>query len=238
MSQTKTPKRAPRVAAVIPAAGSGTRLSSRIPKPYVRLAGQPLLIWTLKTLSKSFRFTEIVVSVDRKRMAYAGRLLKKANLARIKVVAGGGSRAASVRNAIKSLATDPDLVLIHDAARPFISKKLVRSVVEQANLKGAALCAIPVTATVKRAKSLKDPVLGTENRNELFLAQTPQVFRTSWILEQYRRPDPAVLGATDEAALFDGTSRRVYLVPGEGRNIKITTPEDLAWASRALQGRN
>ncbi|HTL70330.1 MAG TPA: 2-C-methyl-D-erythritol 4-phosphate cytidylyltransferase [Candidatus Eisenbacteria bacterium] len=216
-----------KIAAIVPAAGRGARLRSRVPKPFVRLLGKPLLVHTLENLSAAFPFAEILVAVDPSKMAAARRLLGGRRLrAPVRVVAGGRTRAESVRNAVSQASAGCDWVLIHDAARPFVSAALVRSVVRAARGSGAALCALPVTSTVKRAGPGLT-VRATEDRRTLYLAQTPQVFRKTLLADRFRAAGAAASGATDEAALFDGSKVRVRLVPGESRNIKITTPEDL-----------
>jgi 2-C-methyl-D-erythritol 4-phosphate cytidylyltransferase len=195
-----------------------------VPKPFVRLFGKPLLLHTLESLSSAYPFTEILVAVEPGREAAARRLLGR--LRRVRVVAGGRTRAESVRNAVSQASARCDWVLIHDAARPFVTGPLVRRVLQAARASGAALCALPVTATVKRAGADLS-VRRTEDRRTLYLAQTPQVFRRRLLAGRFRSAGRSASKATDEAALFDGSRVRVRLVPGESRNIKITTPEDL-----------
>ncbi len=215
------------VAAVVPAAGRGDRLGAGIPKSFVSVAGRPLLIHTLKALFGAFPFRQAVVAVGPSEVDRARRLLGKHGFGRrVRVVPGGSTRAASVRNAVRVLADPCDWVLIHDAARPLVSRALVRRTLEVARRTGAAIAALPATATVKRIRDGRT-IVRTEDREALVLAQTPQVFRRELLLGRYRRLGGRALRATDEAALFDGSRVRVAVVPGEARNLKVTTPEDL-----------
>ncbi len=218
-----------KITAVVPAAGKGTRFGSKIPKAFVRFAGKALLVHTLERLSAAHRFTETLVAVERERVAETEKLLAEAGIA-ARVVPGGRTRAESVRNAVFE-AAGADWVLVHDAARPFASVPLVRRVIAKAKETGAALAAVPATATVKRV-SRAGRVTGTEDRESLWLAQTPQVFRKDLLVSRYRALGKRAGAATDEAALFDGSNVRVAVVPGESGNVKITTPEDAAQFGR------
>ena len=215
------------VAAIVPAAGRGRRLKSGVPKAFVLVCGIPLIVHTLRNLLRSYPFTEIVVLVASAQKARARRLLDRHGLAHVRVEAGGATRAASVRRGFLSLLKKTEWVLVHDAARPLISKATVLRVLSAAKYSGAALCAMPVTATVKRLSSGQRVVSGTEDRRTLCLAQTPQVFRKKLLLARYRSLGPRALQATDEAALFDKSSVSVRVVEGDARNVKVTTGEDL-----------
>ena len=217
-----------RVAAIIPAAGLGRRFHSRIPKAFIPVSGRPLIVHTLRNLLGSYRFTEAVVLVGRTQKARARRILGRYGLSRVRVESGGVTRADSVKRGLLALVRDPEWVLVHDAARPLIHRAIVRRVLLGAKRSGAALCAVPVTATVKRLGATRDTVSGTEDRRALCLAQTPQVFRKKLLLSRYRKMGRRALSATDEAALFDNSGVRVRVVAGDPRNIKVTTREDLS----------
>jgi 2-C-methyl-D-erythritol 4-phosphate cytidylyltransferase / 2-C-methyl-D-erythritol 2,4-cyclodiphosphate synthase len=150
-----------------------------------------------------------------------------------RAVAGGPARADSVRNGLAAL-SGCGVVLIHDAARPFATPALVARVGEAAARDGAALAALPVTDTVKRAGPGQPPrVAATLDRRELWLAQTPQGFRRDLLLRAYQAAGAEASAATDECALVERVGATVTLVPGEPGNFKITSPEDVARA-RAL----
>ena len=216
------------VAAVIPAAGRGERLKAGKPKPFVSILGKPLLAHTLLALDRAYRFTEIIVAADSSRLDETVVLLRKYGLRKVRVVAGGATRAESVRNGVLSISSHCQWVLIHDAARPLAGKALIRSILKGAQDTGAAICALPATATVKKTDPRTKLILATENRDELFLAQTPQVFRRDLLEARYQTLGNKALHKTDEAALFDGSAVKVKIVPGEISNLKITTSEDIA----------
>ena len=210
--------------AVIPAGGRGRRFLSRAPKLLTRVAGRPVLVHTLKNLLKAAVFSDVVVAASPALERVLKPLLKRHGLGRVRVVRGGATRAESVRRGVEALNGRCRWVLVHDSARPLVGRELVGRTLRAARRTGAALCALPATATVKRAE--RGIVRSTEPRERLWLAQTPQVFELRRLEERYRRLK-GWRGATDEAALFDGSGVRVGVVPGEPRNIKITTREDL-----------
>jgi 2-C-methyl-D-erythritol 4-phosphate cytidylyltransferase len=215
------------VAAIIPAAGRGKRLQSKIPKAFVPVHGKPLIVHTLKNLLSAYPFTETVVLVDKPQTQRAKKILRSHGLKNVRVEAGGATRADSVRRGLLALAQAPEWVLIHDAARPLIRKNVVLRVLSGARKTGAALCVLPVTATVKRLDGSRRAVVATEDRGSLCLAQTPQVFRRTLLLSRYERLGRRALNATDEAALFDKSAVSVRVVEGDAGNLKVTTPEDL-----------
>ena len=215
-----------KVAAIIPAAGQGRRLGSKTFKPFVRIFGKPLLVHTLESLKESFNFSEIIIATAPSRLEETLGLLRRHRIRGVRVVLGGKSRAESVRNALFTVSGDCEWVLVHDAARPFVDRSQVKKLLRAALMTGAAILAAPVTATVKRVDGQKT-VLNTEDRDSLFLAQTPQVFRKDLLVRRYDELGPAALGRTDEAALFDRSRTQVRAVLGDLRNIKVTTPEDI-----------
>ena len=216
-----------RVAALVPAAGRGRRLGNKTPKPFIKILGKPLLVYTLENLNKAGPFHEIIVAVEKGRVRSTEALLKRWGLGSARVVAGGSTRAESVRQAVFSVSDDCELVLVHDAARPAVSARCVRGVIQAAKKSGAAVCALPATATVKLGGPRFGKVFRTLDRRRIYLAQTPQVFGRKKLLERYRLLGKKALTATDEAALFDGSGAAALLVPGEAGNLKITTAEDL-----------
>lgn len=215
-----------KIAVIVPAAGQGRRLKAKQPKAFVPFLGKPLLIHTLTNLKRSFHFKEMIVAAASSQLKSVRRLLARYRLGGVRVVPGGRTRAESVRNAVVSLSSRCEWVLIHDAARPFVSRDLVRRLIKSARRTGAAICALPATATVRRIDPRKGIALGTEDRESLVLVQTPQVFRKRLLLERYRRLGRKALSRTDEAALFDGTHVKVSVIPGDSRNIKVTTKDD------------
>ena len=184
------------------------------------------MVHTLLALQKAYRFSEIIVPVNPAMENIAKDHLHCFGLKKVCVVSGGKTRAQSVQNALKQISSDACWVLVHDAARPLVSPDLVRRTIQGASKTGGAIAALPILATVKRAQLLKRVIQKTENRDTLWLAQTPQVFRRDLLEKRYRRLGRSAFGCTDEAALFDGTAIAIKIVPGEVKNIKITTPDD------------
>ncbi len=225
------------VAAVIPAAGRGKRLGAGTPKAFYPILGKPLLLHTLSSLLKTYPFVDIVVAVHPKEILYTQSLLKKFKLKDVRVVAGGATRAESVRNAVNTISSQVKWVLVHDAARPLVTTEVVRKVLAAATKADGAIAAIPISSTVKKAKPGTSQIIRTEDRSSLYLAQTPQVFKLLSLRDRYRVLGSKTVLATDEAALFDGTKARILLSEGEARNIKITTPEDVEWAKYYLGGK-
>ena len=222
------------VYAVVPAAGRGTRLGKKIPKAYVPVLGTPLFIHTLRALKKAFPFKGIILVVDASDLFRARKELVKHGLGTVTLTLGGSTRAESVHNGLLVVPAGKSLVAVHDAARPLVSSDVVRRTVQAAQKSTGAICAIPVSSTVKRFDPKKSVVLGTEDRSQLLLAQTPQVFRLSILLARYRALGPKALRATDEAALFDGTKQRVRVVAGDEKNLKVTTQNDLESLKKTL----
>ncbi len=225
-----------KVAAIVPAAGLGKRLKSKSPKAFTLLGGKPLLIQTLRRLLGAYSFSEIIVAVHPKNIEEARALIRIHRLrGKIKVVGGGATRSDSVLNALLSVSPESDWVLVHDAARPLVRRDLIERILITARRTGAALCALPATATVKRVDPKTLSVLGTEDRSKLYLAQTPQVFKRALLLSRYRKLGKKASLVTDEAALFDGSRIDVRIVPGDPTNLKITTPFDLKLAESYLK---
>ncbi len=212
---------------IIPAAGSGSRLARPEPKALVPLHGRPMLSWTLEALWE-IPFRQIVVVAPPERKTEFERLLK----GRIPVVAGGETRAASVRAGFSSLLwSGGDIVCIHDAARPFVTGQEAQRVIGEAERSGAAIAATPIVDTVKKVEEGR--VMGTLDRAGLCAAGTPQAFRAELlanILAGGRE-------STDEAALFELAGMRVSAVPISRFGFKITHPEDLELAEALLERR-
>jgi 2-C-methyl-D-erythritol 4-phosphate cytidylyltransferase len=213
---------------IIAAAGMGSRLGRDEPKALVLLAGRPLISWTLDAIG--------AVPFARRRVAVPpGRenRFEAAIGGRAGIVAGGDSRAVSVRRAFESLDAEPaDLVCIHDAARPFVTLAETLSVIEAAERTGAAIAATPVVDTLKRVEGNR--VVATVDREGFFAAATPQVFRADLLA----RALAAAEDATDEAALVEGLGVAVTVVPVSRLAFKVTTPEDLEMAQALVRSRN
>jgi 2-C-methyl-D-erythritol 4-phosphate cytidylyltransferase len=209
--------------ALLVAAGRGERLGSSGPKAFVVLAGRPMLEWSLDALRAAPSIERVVVAVPPGVEYEDG-------------VAGGASRSESVRNALAA-AGEADVVLVHDAARPLLDADLVERCV--AGLDGGAdavIAAAPVTDTVKEAAD--GTVLRTLDRTRLWSVQTPQVFRRAALQAALDQPDEVLSAATDDAGLVEARGGVVRVVESSPRNLKVTTPTDLALAELLLADRS
>jgi len=222
--------------AIVPAAGLGVRLKSRQSKPLVKIKGIPLIVYTLKALSRHPQIKEIIVAANPLNIRQINSAIKKFRIRKVsKVVLGGATRRISVENALAALAENTELVLVHDAVRPFIRQGTISRVIGRAVRCGAAIVGVPVKATIKKVAALNRTVgivKETVDRQRLYEIQTPQVFRKDLILKAYKKFGDR--GVTDDSALVERLGVKVALVLGSYDNIKITTAEDLQVAEAIL----
>jgi len=226
-----------RIGVVVPAAGSGSRMAGPRAKQFLELGGVPVLLRTVMAFERSLIVDAIVVAVRPRDLAEVKAILRPCRKVAA-VVRGGAHRQESVWNGLKRLGkTGAGIVLIHDAVRPFVSAKLIRDVARAALRHGSAIAAVPAKDTLKRSRRgmFVDETLW---REEVWNAQTPQGFRTTVIMDAFRRARKEGLIATDDAALAEHAGMKVKIVEGSYQNIKITTPEDMDLARRiAARGR-
>ena len=215
------------VSAIIAAGGRGSRFGGAQPKQLQLLAGVPILKRTVDAFLNGYPFDEVVVAVPAEIAAHPPSYLDD-----VIVVEGGERRQDSVANAVRAVAPSSQVIVIHDAARPLVSSSLIERTVAAAVEHGAAIAALQARDTVKRGDGARI-IRGTLAREEIFLAQTPQAFRVG-VLRDALAMAPTAADATDEAMLAEAAGHRVYLVEGDLRNLKITTPEDLDVAERLL----
>lgn len=213
-----------KITAIIPAAGKGNRYSKTKNKLLDDLSGKPVLIRTLEVISSVEEITEIIVCTSCKEVAEAAKGFK--------IAPGGQTRQESVYNGLKA-AEVPDLVVIHDGARPLVTPEIISQCIQTAAQKGAAIAAVPTKDTIKRINPDTGKVAETLNRNELWNIQTPQAFLYKNILQTHH--DFAGQDFTDDAALMEKSGFGVFVVQSCYKNIKITTQEDLATA-KSLMG--
>ena len=215
--------------AIVTAAGQGTRFGAK--KAIQLLKGRPLLAWAVSNFEKIETFGEIIVTIppDDAEDFYAD-LISSENFQKVRFVKGGETRYESVRKGFFTVRNEDGIVLIHDAARPLVSRELIEKVLDGAEQYGAAIPVVPVNETVKEAKDGK--VVRTIPRESLFLAQTPQGFRFNVLREAYSKIKDVIV--TDEAMLVELAGHGVYIVEGDPRNIKITNRFDLLQAESSL----
>jgi 2-C-methyl-D-erythritol 4-phosphate cytidylyltransferase len=226
-----------RVTVLIPAAGMGKRMAAGINKQYLNLGGKPILAHTLDIFEKAPFVDDIFVIVPEDEIAYCREnVIESYRFRKVRqIVAGGRERQQSVFNGLKAaegLHAD-DVVVIHDGVRPFVPVEAVRNSVETARETDGALVAVPVKDTVKIA--VGGVVVDTPDRGNIWLAQTPQTFRYGIIREAYENAESDGFLGTDDASLVERAGKKVHIVMGDYRNIKITTPEDMLLAEAFLK---
>jgi 2-C-methyl-D-erythritol 4-phosphate cytidylyltransferase len=218
-----------RVAAIIPAAGSGVRLGADIPKAFLELGGLSLLTRSALAMSTVADILIIAAPVDG--LDEAGAQVAQVD-AEIHIVAGGEHRQESVANALRMVPEDVSIVLVHDAARPLVPIEVTQNVV--AAIRGGAKAAIPVLPLVDTIKRVNNQGIAIEtvDRNQLRRVQTPQGFERATLDLAYRNPEVV---ATDDAGLMDALGIPVVTVAGDERSLKITTMADVQHALSLLE---
>jgi 2-C-methyl-D-erythritol 4-phosphate cytidylyltransferase len=211
---------------LVPAGGVGARLGRRTPKQFLSVRGAPILLATLRHFVRHPAVRAVVVAAPAAHLARARALVTRAGRRpAITVVAGGATRQESVWRALQAAPADADVVLVHDAVRPFITRGLVDAVAAAAAEHGAAVCALPIGETVKR---VRDGVVETTlDRSTLWAVQTPQGFRPALLREAHEKARRDGVVGTDDAMLVERLGHPVRVVAGLAGNVKITTPEDL-----------
>ncbi|MDD2927511.1 MAG: 2-C-methyl-D-erythritol 4-phosphate cytidylyltransferase [Candidatus Omnitrophica bacterium] len=212
------------VSAIIVAAGKGRRFGHKVSKAVLPLNSRPVIAYSLAVFNAHPQVKEIIVVGNPGNILALRDIVKREKIAKdIKIVPGGKERRDSVAKGLQVVDPKAGFILIHDAARPFITKVLVSSVIKGAQKNGAAIAAVPVKATIKKVQSGL-VVEKTLDRKSLWEIQTPQVFKKGLILKAYKKFKR--LPATDDAMLVERLGAKVKVVLGSSSNIKITTPED------------
>jgi 2-C-methyl-D-erythritol 4-phosphate cytidylyltransferase len=227
-----------RVAAVVPAGGSGTRMGADVPKQFLLLGGVPMLLHSLRVFDRAPSVDTVILVVprDERRRALTD-VIERYGVKKVqKVIAGGETRQQSVYNGLKETDPDVEIVVVHDAVRPFVTEDLIEQSIEAARKGSGAIVAVPMKDTPKQA-GLDRQIQRTLDRNQLWMAQTPQTFRRDVLLEAYEKAATENLQATDDAALVERLGHKVGIVAGSWENIKITTSEDLIIAEAILASR-
>ena len=224
-----------KVAAIIPAAGSGVRMGLATPKQFFELDGTPILIHTLQVFQQVESIGHIIVVVPQESCAWVEEQVRKFHISKIfKVIAGGKHRQDSVLAGLEALPPEIELVLVHDGVRPFVPVSVIDNCLQEAEAEGAAMAAIPVKDTLKAVSTEKE-IEQTIDRSGIWQAQTPQASDISLLkrafAEAAKHKD---FIATDEAALLERINVPVMVVEGSEKNIKITRPEDIILAKAIL----
>lgn len=224
------------VTAIFPAAGKGKRMGAGMNKVFLELEGIPVLVRTLRRFSQCAAVDNLVVVAAADELELVRDMLSSAEgLKPWQVVAGGSERQYSVWNGIQAIenAEDGDIILVHDAARPFISERTILATIDIASEKGAAIAAVPAKNTIKRCNSDRE-VVETPDRSMLWEVQTPQGFRRDILIRANQQAVADGFLGTDDAGLVERLGERVCIVESDYRNIKLTTPEDMVIAGAFL----
>lgn len=240
-----------KVVVIIPAAGLGTRMapvpSAKTKKPapskqFTELGGTPILIHTLRKFAASPEVSEIYIALReneiggfRERLEKEGKDILQKN---VQLVVGGEHRQQSVANALAAVSAAPDdIVLVHDAVRPFVSEEIIQEVIHAVQKHGAAIAGMPAVDTVKQVERTADGALITATipRERVVMAQTPQGFRFDLLKKAFDEATADGFMGTDEASLLERSGHEVAVVMGSPRNIKITTPGDMELAEFFLK---
>jgi 2-C-methyl-D-erythritol 4-phosphate cytidylyltransferase len=240
-----------KVIAIIPAAGLGTRMApapsgknrKSVPsKQFTELGGIPILVHTLRKFTASPSVSEIYVALRKNEIpAFRARLeneFKDVLQKNIQFAEGGEHRQHSVANALAAIsAADDDIVLVHDAVRPFVSEQIIEDVARAAQKYGAAIAGLPAVDTVKQVERTAEGALVTATlpRERVVMAQTPQGFRFDLLKKVFDEAAADGFLGTDEASLVERSGHEVAVVMGSARNIKITTPSDIELAEFFLK---
>ncbi len=221
------------VTAIIAAAGEGKRLGAAVPKQLLDVGGRTILERSISAFVGHSRVDDVIVVLPAAMVSASAGWMKTTPAPAVRIVAGGARRQDSVANAFASVSPDSDVVLVHDAARPFVSDDLISRAIEAAAEHGAAIVALPVRDTVKQVerRGASHVITGTIPRETIYLAQTPQAFRRD-VLRDAIAAGRSGVDATDEAMLAEQAGHDVHVVEGDPANVKITTPEDLDLARR------
>lgn len=223
-----------KVSAILVAAGKGKRMGANINKQYIQLKGKPIVAHTLSVFEKSAMIDEVILVVGKEEVAYCRKhILEEYRFKKVTtIVPGGEERRDSVYQGLRAITAQPDLVVVHDGARPFVTEAMLQESLEEASKIGAAILGVPVKDTIKVVDE-NGQVVSTPSRESLWAVQTPQVFRFQLLLEAHNHGELKEM--TDDAMLVEALGHPVKVIRGSYENIKITTPDDLLLAEEILK---
>lgn len=224
-----------KIQAIIPAAGDGTRLKTRLAKPLVLLNGRPLFIYALQAMEQCPAVAGVIVAAHENHLNVFEKLVKKFKLKKVRrIVSGGATRCESVQKALHALDSDTEAVLIHDGARPFLKPDLILRVIKALRKNSAIVAGVPVKPTIKKVDPINLYVQETLPRETLWEVQTPQAFKKDILLKAHQLMLES--NPTDDAVLVEKMGVKVKMILGDYQNIKITTREDLMMSKVFLKG--
>jgi len=230
-----------RIAAIIPAAGLGTRMGTDVPKQFLELDGMPLVIFTLRRLAACAEITDFFIATRTDDVVVLQDKVAKCGLGRpVRVIHGGDTRQQSVANALAQVDASTETVVVHDAVRPFVTLVQIERIIAEARQRGAAILGIPAIDTVKEVKRASLPedvalITATIPRERIVLAQTPQAFTYPLLRDAFKKAQQDDASGSDEAQIVERFGHDVYVVLGSERNLKITRPADMELARFYLE---
>ena len=225
-----------KVAVVIVAGGSGKRMGLDIKKQYILLKEKEVLAHTIEVFERCDFIDEIILVVTKEDIPYVQEnIVTRYELSKVKKIAVGGSeRQDSVYNGLLKVDQSTAYVMIHDGARPLVTKDVIYKCLENAKITGASIVAVPVKDTIKVCDIKTHRVKQTPHRDTLWTIQTPQIFSFDLLMQAYKHAEVNHLQVTDDSMIVEAFGKEVYVTEGEYANIKITTPEDIMIAEAIL----
>ncbi|MDN4494049.1 2-C-methyl-D-erythritol 4-phosphate cytidylyltransferase [Ureibacillus aquaedulcis] len=221
---------------VLPAAGSGKRMGAGQNKLFLQLNEKPILIHTLEVFQSDEDCTGIWLAVKPEEREYIQGLLERYHITKVKGLPNGGQeRQHSVQSCMKAM-QQVEIVLVHDAARPFITKPIISRLVGAAQEKGAAIAGVRAKDTMKKVRD--GVIVETVDRESLWMIQTPQAFRFKLLQQAENHAEEQGFLGTDEAMLVERLGHQVHIVESTYENVKMTTKEDLIFGEAILRQRN
>ncbi|MGN8225154.1 2-C-methyl-D-erythritol 4-phosphate cytidylyltransferase [Gracilimonas sp. BCB1] len=223
-----------KLSVIIPAAGSGERMGSDIPKPFIKVGDKTILEHTISRFLEVPDVAQIIIATSKSYIPTIKSLFEQLSAdIQLDVVEGGAERQFSIYNALKLVSAECELVAVHDAVRPFVRKQLIEECCEVASSIGGAVLGVPAKDTIKKVDADK-VIESTPDRSVLWQAQTPQVFQKELLVRAYESAlDESFIG-TDDASLVERLGGAIQMVEGDRENLKITYPVDLKVAELIL----
>lgn len=219
---------------IIVAAGRGKRINAGLPKQFLKIGDRPLVAYTIERFEGCPQIAEIVLVVPEDYLSFCQQeIVDRYGFKKVRrIVAGGEHRQDSVWNGLKALPPNTDLVIVHDGVRPFVSPEKISEGINLCVDFNAVITAVPAKDTVKEVQELK--VVGTVDRQRLYLVQTPQFFDYQLLMKAYKKANEEGKYYTDDSALVEALGEEVKVIEGSYDNIKVTTAEDLEFAKFLL----
>lgn len=216
---------------IIVAGGSGRRMGASLPKQFLMLGNQPILAHSINIVHEALPAADIVVVLPQEHVELWKNLSARFDIANHKIAIGGSERFNSVKSGIEALDSDVEMIAVHDAVRPLLTKKMIIRLILEAEKCDAV---IPVVAPVDSYRIMNESDSEIVDRSKLRIVQTPQVFNAKALRKAYEQPFSTKF--TDDASVMEAAGYHITLCEGERQNIKITTPTDMVWAEAIIAG--